>query len=101
MKTTDLELAVSKLEVPAFVRNIAQKAISELKSAEVSTSPIILQDWEFDALCRAIRVEPKNGRVYRWIRIYDELDNSIDIQTERSFIQSIVVPLTSTFANKN
>lgn len=100
MKVSEVKLITSDWKIPTFIRNIFHEAISNLESAEVSADPVIVSDKEFDLICKHSGIKPIDGRVYRFIRLYDELENGVDIQTERSFIHMIASPMLETFRNE-
>ncbi len=100
MRTEQFQLAMSDMQIPTFIRNIANKAVKDLKETEVSADPIIVTDKEFALICKYSNQTPLDGRCYSFIRIEDELWNSIDIQTKRNFVKTIFTPLFDTYGTK-
>ena len=68
--------------IPAFVRKTANRALTYLQSSE---SVIIrVEPFAFWQLVRYSRAEPIKSGLYTFIRIYDDQQNAVDIQTLNS-----------------
>ena len=66
--------------IPAFVRLIATKALSDLRTAEVDAGTIRVQPFEFWQIVKHSGAEPIKSGLYTFIRIYDDHSNAVDIQ---------------------
>jgi len=97
MKATEFELKMSNVSIPSFVRAEAQKAIGKLRVD--ADGHIEVSDKTFWLICKHAGLTPIDGRCYRFVRIFDDLDNSVDIQTRRIFIEPLVNPIFSTYPN--
>lgn len=75
-----LELLCNK-RVSPIVRNILQKAVDKLAAEDYSH--IEVTHLELRMIANALGQEPVKARTADFIRIYDELDNGIDIQVTR------------------
>jgi hypothetical protein len=76
--STELELKLSNTKIPTFVRNEGIKAVVRLKME--CYDHIITDRKTLHLLAEAIGVKPiKSGR-YTFIRVFDELQNAVDIQ---------------------
>ena len=87
MKATTFELRLSDPTIPAFVRLVAQRALSTLRVKGEGT--IEVGEKEFNLLCRYARMQPTKSGQFTFIRIYDELDNSVDIQIETGVFETL------------
>ena len=75
---TELELKLSNTKIPTFVRNEGIKVVVRLKMH--CYDHIITDRKTFHLLAEAIGVKPlKSGR-YTFIRVFDDLQNAVDIQ---------------------
>ena len=83
MKATQFELAMSDTKIPTFIRNIANRAVKELR--EGNEKPLEVTEDEFYAICKYSNLTPKKAAYTSFIRIYDELDNGKDIQIHNPF----------------
>lgn len=70
--------------IPAFVRLVASKALTDLRTAEVDAGTTHVEPWIFWKLVKFAQAEPIKSGKYTFIRIYDENHNSVDIQTLNS-----------------
>ena len=70
--------------VPAFIRLVARKAITDLRTAPVDAGTTHVEPWVFWKLVKFAKAEPIKSGKYTFIRIYDEEHNSVDIQTLNS-----------------
>lgn len=70
--------------IPAFVRLVASKALTDLRTAEVDAGTTHVEPWVFWKLVKFAQAEPIKSGKYTFIRIYDEEHNSVDIQTLNS-----------------
>ena len=87
MKAHEFELLMSDVTIPTYIRNIAQKALSTLR---VNHEGIIeVNEHDMDLLCKFSRMDATKAAACRFIRIYDELDNSVDIQTPVDYFKVI------------
>ena len=65
--------------IPAFVRKTANRALTYLQSSESVT--IRVEPFAFWQLVRYSKAEPIKSGLYTFIRIYDDQQNAVDIQT--------------------
>jgi hypothetical protein len=70
--------------IPAFVRLVASKALTDLRTAPVDAGTTHVEPWIFWKLVKFAQAEPIKSGKYTFIRIYDENHNSVDIQTLNS-----------------
>lgn len=70
--------------IPAFVRLVASKALTDLRTAPVNAGTIRVQPFEFWQIVKHSGAEPIKSGMYTFIRIFDENHNSVDIQTLNS-----------------
>lgn len=70
--------------IPAFVRLVASKALTDLRTAEVDAGTIRVQPFEFWQIVKWSDAKPIKSGLYTFIRIYDNNHNSVDIQTLNS-----------------
>ena len=68
--------------IPAFVRKTANRALSYLQSSESET--IQVEPFAFWQLIRYSGAKPIKSGLYTFIRIYDDQQNAVDIQTKNS-----------------
>ena len=68
--------------IPAFVRKTATKALSFLRTSENAT--IEVEPFAFWQLVRYSGAKPIKSSFYTFIRIYDDQQNAVDIQTLNS-----------------
>jgi len=87
MRNTDFQLRMSYINIPAYIRNTAQKALSTLK--EVGNGSIEVTEKEFQLICKYAQVEPTKSSGYTFIRIEDELDNAVDIQVKTGLFETL------------
>ena len=66
--------------IPAFVRLVASKALTDLRTAPVDAGTTHVEPWIFWKLVKFAQAEPIKSGKYTFIRIYDEEHNSVDIQ---------------------
>ena len=66
--------------IPAFVRLVASKALTDLRTAEVDAGTIRVQPFEFWQIVKHSGAEPIKSGLYTFIRIYDDHSNAVDIQ---------------------
>jgi len=66
--------------IPAFVRLVASKALTDLRTAEVDAGTIRVQPFEFWQIVKHSGAEPIKSGLYTFIRIYDDQHNAVDIQ---------------------
>ncbi len=66
--------------IPAFVRLVASKALTDLRTAEVDAGTIRVQPFEFWQIVKHSGAEPIKSGLYTFIRIYDGQSNAVDIQ---------------------
>ena len=66
--------------IPAFVRLVASKALTDLRTAEVDAGTIRVQPFEFWQIVKHSSAEPIKSGLYTFIRIYDDQHNAVDIQ---------------------
>jgi hypothetical protein len=70
--------------IPAFVRLVASKALTDLRTAPVDAGTTHVEPWIFWKLVKFAQAEPIKSGKYTFIRIYDDQHNSVDIQTLNS-----------------
>jgi hypothetical protein len=70
--------------IPAFIRLVASKALTDLRTAPVDAGTTHVEPWIFWKLVKFAQAEPIKSGKYTFIRIYDENHNSVDIQTLNS-----------------
>lgn len=87
MRNTEFQQKMSYTNIPAFVRNEAQKALSMLRVDGDGT--ILVNRDTFNLICKHAQVEPTKGAMFTFIRIYDEFENSVDIQMETSLLDTL------------
>jgi len=68
--------------IPAFVRKTANRALSFLQSSESET--IQVEPFAFWQMVRYSGAKPIKSAAYTFIRIYDDQQNAVDIQTLNS-----------------
>ena len=66
--------------IPAFVRLVASRALTDLRTAEVDAGTIRVQPFEFWQIVKYSGAEPIKSGLYTFIRIYDDQHNAVDIQ---------------------
>ena len=66
--------------IPAFVRLVASKALTDLRTAEVDAGTIRVESFVFWQLVRWSGAEPIKSGLHTFIRIYDDQHNAVDIQ---------------------
>jgi hypothetical protein len=66
--------------IPAFVRLVASKALTDLRTAEVDAGTIRVQPFEFWQIVKHSGAEPIKSGLFTFIRIYDDHSNAVDIQ---------------------
>ena len=93
MKIDKLFRIMESPQVPTIVRNIVQKAVSKLR-VDYGGS-IQVDRLELDMVARALGVAPIKAPMATFIRIYDEEDNAVDIETRN--YDWIFEPLKQTF----
>ena len=84
MNHLQFELTMSNEQIPAFIRLVARKAITDLRTAPVDAGTTHVESWVFWKLVKFAKAEPIKSGKYTFIRIYDEEHNSVDIQTLNS-----------------
>lgn len=84
MLVSDFQNRLSDPNIPTFIRDIAQKAISKLRVDFDGT--IEVSEEHFAKLCKHARIEPIKSSAFKFIRIEDEECNSVDIQTPVDFM---------------
>jgi len=70
--------------IPAFVRLVASKALTDLRLAEYGAGTIHVENFVFWQLVKWSGAEPIKSGLYTFIRIFDERSNAVDIQTLNS-----------------
>ena len=70
--------------IPAFVRLVASKALTDLRTAPVDAGTTHVEPWVFWKLVKFAQAEPIKSGKYTFIRIYDDHSNAVDIQTLNS-----------------
>ena len=73
---------LSDMQIPAFVRRTANRALTYLQSSESVT--IRVEPFAFWQMVRYSGAEPIKSGLYTFIRIYDDQQNAVDIQTLNS-----------------
>ena len=68
--------------IPAFVRKTANRALRYLQSSE--SAIIRVEPFAFWQMVRYSGAEPIKSGLYTFIRIYDDQQNAVDIQTKNS-----------------
>jgi hypothetical protein len=66
--------------IPAFVRLVASKALTDLRTAPVDAATTHVEPWIFWKLVKFAQAEPIKSGKYTFIRIYDDHSNAVDIQ---------------------
>ena len=66
--------------IPAFVRLVASRALTDLRTAYVDAGTIRVQPFEFWQIVKHSGAEPIKSGLYTFIRIYDDQHNAVDIQ---------------------
>jgi len=72
---------LSDMQIPAFARKLADKAIQKLQCGGGTISANSNEFWQ---IVKHSRAEPIKSGLYTFIRIYDEQQNAVDIQTLNS-----------------
>jgi len=80
MNHLQFELTMSNEQIPAFIRLVARKAITDLRTAPVDAGTIRVQPFEFWQIVKHSGAEPIKSGLYTFIRIYDDQHNAVDIQ---------------------
>lgn len=73
---------LSDMQIPAFVRRTANRALTYLQSSENATLEV--EPFAFWQLIRYSGAKPIKSSFYTFIRIYDDQQNAVDIQTLNS-----------------
>ena len=81
--STELELKLSNTKIPTFVRNEGIKAVVRLKME--CYDHIITDRKTLHLLAEAIGVKPLKSGKYTFIRVFDELQNAVDIQYDNGY----------------
>ncbi len=81
--STELELRLSNTKIPTFVRNEGIKAVVKLKME--CYDHIITDRRTLHLLAEAIGVKPLKSGKYTFIRVFDELQNAVDIQYDNGY----------------
>jgi len=68
--------------IPAFVRKTANRALTYLQSSE--SAIIRVEPFAFWQMVRYSGAKPIKSAAYTFIRIYDDQQNAVDIQTLNS-----------------
>ena len=84
MNHLQFELTMSNEQIPAFIRLVARKAITDLRTAPVDAGTTLVEPWVFWKLVKFAQAEPIKSGKYTFIRIYDDHSNAVDIQTLNS-----------------
>lgn len=79
MKAQQVYELMTNPTVPALVRDKLQTALSLLRVNH--EGHVNVNGFELDMIAKALKVKPHKCSGYTFIRIYDELDNGVDIQT--------------------
>ena len=87
---------MSDLQIPAYLRLVAQQAIAKLETD--GEGHIEMEREHFAKLCHFAGIEPTKGSACDWIRIEDELCNSVDIQTPVNWMGIIGEPLRKVYS---
>ena len=66
--------------IPAFVRLVASKALTDLRTAPVDAGTTHVENFVFWQLVKHSGAEPIKSGLYTFIRIYDDHSNAVDIQ---------------------
>jgi hypothetical protein len=66
--------------IPAFVRLVASRALTDLRTAEVDAGTIRVESFVFWQIVKHSGAEPIKSGLYTFIRIYDDQHNAVDIQ---------------------
>ena len=72
---------LSDMQIPAFARKLADKAIQKLQCGSGTISADSNEFWQ---IVKHSRAEPIKSGLYTFIRIYDDQQNAVDIQTLNS-----------------
>ena len=72
---------LSDMQIPAFARKLADKAIQKLQCGGGTISADSNEFWQ---IVKHSRAEPIKSGLYTFIRIYDDQQNAVDIQTLNS-----------------
>jgi len=83
MKAIDFYNKFTDPKIPALARSIAQQAVKELN--EGNETPIEVNELEFNLIVRYAEIKPNKTHGTLWFRIFDELENSKDIQIQKSW----------------
>lgn len=78
MKAIDFLNRFTDPKIPSLARTLAQRAVNELN--EGNEHPLQVNELEFNLLSRYANVKPNLTHGTLWFRIYDQYDNSKDIQ---------------------
>jgi hypothetical protein len=78
MKSIDFLNRFTDPKIPALARTLAQRAVRELN--EGNEHPLQVNELEFNLLSRYAEIKPNDTHGTLWFRIFDEHDNSKDIQ---------------------
>ena len=62
--------------IPAFVRLVASKALTDLRTAEVDAGTIRVQPFAFWQIVKHSGAEPIKSGLFTFIRIYDDHSNA-------------------------
>jgi hypothetical protein len=81
--STELELKLSNTKIPTFVRNEGIKAVVRLNMQ--CYDHIITDRKTLHLLAEAIGVKPLKSGKYTFIRVFDELQNAVDIQYDNGY----------------
>jgi len=87
MRNTDFQERLSDINIPAYIRNKAELALSTLRQKGDGT--IEVSKDEFYLICKHANVKPIVGAMFTFIRITDELDNSVDIQLKTGLFETL------------
>jgi len=83
MEITDFAKRIKENSFNPFPRLIAQQIKSMMKD-NCGVKEIEVPNDDFEDIIRATGIEPTIGHVYKFIRIFDTNDNSVDIQTTKN-----------------
>ena len=78
MKAIDFLNKFTDTKIPTLARSIAEKAVRELN--EGNEKPLRVTELEFNMVTRYAGIKPNDTHGTLWFRIYDEFDNSKDVQ---------------------
>lgn len=78
MKAIDLLNKFADPKIPTIARNIVERAVKELN--EGNEKPIEVTELEFYLVAKFAEIKPNETHGTKWFRIYDDKDNSKDIQ---------------------